>query len=96
MGQTNKNENGQPLGRTVTFEQSDMSLSLELVSWAWVRGVFLPAWRRGLRSSPFGICWDSDSHVEDTALVTADDSFTVPHQSGKIATLSLTVSGVVT
>jgi len=95
-GSKNRNERGQPLGRSVNFEEMRMRVSLEDVSWVWARNVFMPAWRRGLRSAPFGICWDYESHVEDVTLVTAGDDVAVPHKSAQRCTLSFEVSGVVT
>jgi hypothetical protein len=95
-GQRNANENGQPLGRTINFETRAISLKFERVTWQWLRGVWEQAWRRGLRSEPFGFVWDYEQAVEDVVLVTAADQYTAPHYSGKTADLNVTVSGVVT
>jgi hypothetical protein len=94
-GQTNRNENGQPLGRAIDFEQWKQTIRLQRVTWAWVRSTWLPAWRAHLRSSPFVFAWDAQVYADDLKLVTAGESFSTPHNS-TTADLQVELQGVVT
>jgi hypothetical protein len=95
-GQTNRNENGQPLGRVVQFESWTESLKLQKVSWAWIRATWLPAWRAHLRSSPFVFAWAPVGYPAELRLVTAGEQFTTPHMAGGRADLTVELKGVVT
>lgn len=94
-GQSNRNENGQPLGRVVQFETWTESLKLQKVSWSWIRATWLPAWRAHLRSSPFVFAWDPGPYATELRLVTAGEQFTTPHQAGSRADLTVELKGVV-
>jgi hypothetical protein len=94
QGQNNSNENGQPLGRSVQFEIWKQTIALERVSWAWLRGQWVPAWRAHLRGQPFVFGWDYEIAPEELTLVTAGEQFTAPHYSGGLCDLSFDVSGV--
>lgn len=96
QGASNRNENGQPLGRVIDFEDHPIRIRLERVSWAWMRGVFTPAWRRGLDAEPCGFIWDHESHVEDVYHGTLDTDFKSPHYSGRTCDLEIEFKGVVT
>ncbi|MFN7725146.1 MAG: hypothetical protein ACK5QH_08765 [Rubrivivax sp.] len=96
MGQSNRNERGQPLGRVVQFESWKEQIKLERVTWAWVRNVWLPAWRAHLRSSPFVLGWEVDLYPTDLKLVVAGDKFDTPHYSGSTCDLTFDVEAVVT
>lgn len=93
-GQTNRNENGHPLGRAVYFETWKATLLLPSVSWSWARNTFLPAWKSNLRGSPFGFCWDSDLFPEDVRLVQAGDELQIPHRAGSFCDVQLDVQGI--
>lgn len=95
-GQTNTNENGQPLGRTIDYEQWRQRITLQRVSWSWVRDTWLPAWRAHLRSSPFVLAWNTDLYPEDLKLVTAGNGFDTPHHEGPTCDLQIELMGVVT
>lgn len=95
-GQSNKNENGQPLGRSIDFEGWKQSIRLERVTWAWVRTTWLPAWRAHLRSTPFVFAWETSLYPEDVKLVTAGEDFKTPHYSGSTCDLQFDMTGVVT
>lgn len=94
-GQSNRNANGQPLGRVIDFEEWRENLRLQKVSWAWIRSTWLPAWRAHLRSSPFVFAWDPGSYASELRLVTAGEQFTTPHMAGSRADLTVELKGVV-
>lgn len=96
MGQSNRNERGQALGRVVQFEAWKEQIKLERVSWAWVRSTWLAAWRAHLRSTPFVLGWEVDLYPTDLKLVTAGDKFDTPHYSGSTCDLTFDVEAVVT
>lgn len=95
-GQSNRSENGQPLGRAIDFELWKQPIKLERVTWAWLRTTWLPAWRAHLRSSPFVFAWEADLYPDDLKLVTAGEQFTSPHYAGSTADLQVELQGVVT
>lgn len=95
-GQTNRNENGQPLGRVIDFEMWRQHIRLQRVSQAWLLDTWLPAWRAHLRSTPFVFAWETDNYPEDLKLVTAAEQFTAPHHAGATADLDIELIGVVT
>lgn len=92
---TNRNANGQPLGRVIDYERWQQTITLQSVSWSWLRNTFEPAWESHLRSSPFGFCWEPDSYAAEVRLVVAGDKVDTPHRSGLLADLSIELSGVV-
>lgn len=96
VGQSNRNERGQALGRVVQFESWKEQIKLERVSWAWVRNTWLPAWRAHLRSTPFVLGWEVDLYPTDLKLVTAGDKFDTPHYAGSTCDLTFDVEAVVT
>lgn len=93
-GSTNSNENGQPLGKIIDFEQFMQTLTFTNVSWAWLRASWQPAWRSNLRGSPFIFAWDSINYPAELYLVTAGDNYSTPHQQGGLANLIFDVLGV--
>ncbi|HBH37623.1 MAG TPA: hypothetical protein DDX06_04480 [Curvibacter sp.] len=96
MGQSNRSERGQPLGRVVQFEAWKEQIKLERVAWSWVRSTWLAAWRAHLRSTPFVFGWEVDLYPTDLKLVTAGDKFDTPHFSGSTCDLTFDVEAVVT
>lgn len=95
MGQSNRNERGQALGRVIEFESWKEQIKLERVTWSWLRSTWLPAWRAHLRSTPFVFGWEVDLYPTDLKLVTAGDKFDTPHYSGSTCDLTLDLEAVV-
>lgn len=95
QGQSNSNEDGQPLGRVIKFERWSQRINLQRVSWSWLRDTFEPAWRAHLRSSPFAFGWDVGAYPGDIKLVTAGKKFESPHYAGSRCDLQIELSGVV-
>lgn len=96
MGQSNRNENGHPLGKVIDYEQWVANLMFEKLAWSWIRGTFLPAWRANLRGTPFVFGWETSAYGAELVLVTTGMQWSTPHFSGSFADLALKVSGVVT
>lgn len=95
-GLRNRNENGQPLGQSVNFEEWKESLTFKRVAWSWVRSTWVPVWRTALRSRPFVFAWDTDSYPDDLKLVTAGDNYKIPHNNSFVCDLQFDLTGVVT
>jgi hypothetical protein len=95
-GQINTNENGQPLGRIVTYERWTSRIRLQRVLRTWARDTFLPAWRAHLRGTPFVFTWDLDADPSNVRLVTSGKKIDVPHYSGARCDLEFELSGVIT
>jgi hypothetical protein len=95
-GQYNRSELGHPLGRTVKFEEWSETLRFELLTWAWIRATWLPAWRVHVGRDPFLFTWDPALHAEEVYLVAVKDQFKTPHRTGGYCDLVFDVSGVVT
>jgi hypothetical protein len=93
-GRFNKSVTGQPLGRTVQYEEWSQSLTFELLTWAWVRATWEPAWEAHLRGEPFVFAWDSTSHATELALVTMDGGFKTPHKAGSVTDLMINLTGL--
>jgi hypothetical protein len=94
--QANNNENGYPLGKIIDFELWKQTLQFDLISWAWLRSTWQPAWRSNLRGQPVVVAWDSVNYPAEIQLVSVGDSYQTPHINGQIANLSFDVSGVAT
>lgn len=94
MGVFNKSVAGMPLGRTVQYEEWSQSLTFELLTWAWIRATWEPAWEAHLRGEPFVFAWDSVSHATELVLVTVKDGFQTPHKQGSIGNLTLNLVGL--
>lgn len=91
----NNNDNGQPLGKIIQFESWKQTLQF-MVTWAWLRATWQPAWRDHLRGSPFIFAWDSANYPKEFHLVSAGDGYQAPHKPGAWADLRFDVSGVAT
>lgn len=94
QGEANRNENGQPLGRAIDYEQWAEQILLKNVSWSWIDGIFLPAWEAHLRSTPFGFAWEADAYPDQVRLVVADDKLDTPRRAGSYGDVGFGVSGV--
>ena len=95
-GQINTNENGQPLGRIVTYERWTSRIRLQRVLRTWARDTFLPAWRAHLRGTPFVFTWDLDADPTNVRLVTAGKKIDTPHYSGARCDLEFELTGPIT
>jgi len=95
IGQTNRNSNGQPLGKVIEYTEQKRLLQIRRVSWAWLRSTFLPAWRTHLRASPFVIAWNAVHDSTNVTLVTAGDELQTPHFQGMLADVSFNIVGAV-
>lgn len=93
-GQSNRNENGHPLGRIVYFEGWESQILLRNVAWSWARNTFIPAWKAHLRGAPFGFVWESDLYPEDVRLVQAGEDLRTPHRAGSLCDVELDVEGL--
>lgn len=91
----NTSKKGHPLGKDVAYEQWSQSLSFQLVTWAWVRSTWLPAWAAHLRGNPFVFAWDVVNYPDELRLVIIDGNSRTPHQPGELANLSIKLMGVV-
>ena len=92
-GMFNRSVGGQPLGRTVQYEEWAQSLRFELLTWAWIRSTWEPAWAAHLRGEPFGFAWDSTNYPAELVLATAKAGFASPHKAGSYADLHLDLVG---
>ena len=95
QGQTNRSEDGHPLGRVIHFEQWDQELSFGQITWSWIRSTWVPAWQQHLRSKPFVFAWDLMDNPSEVYLVQAGDGYDTPTVLGPYTDLRLRVTGVV-
>lgn len=93
QGTSNRSEKGHPLGRSVEFEDWSATLDFALLTPAWLRATWVPAWTAHLRSKPFVFCWDPGDHADEARLVTAGEAFRASTQ-GAYCSLSFDVSGI--
>jgi len=91
---TNRNENGQPLGKVTQFVEWSQAVTFRRTSWTWIRATFLPAWRAHLRATPFGWQWNAGVDAEPY-LVTAGDDLRLPHYQAAQADVSFDLTAVV-
>lgn len=95
--QANNNDNGQPLGKIIDFEQWKQTLQFGLVGWDWLRNTWQPAWRSNIRGNPILFAWNTDLYPGEIYLVSVGTSYRAPHQAGgNWADLQFDVSGVAT
>lgn len=95
VGVTNRNANGQPLGKIIEYTEQQRTVTLRHVSWQWIRATFLPAWRAHLRSTPFVFAWNTALDPTNLPLVVAGDDLDTPHRPGGLADVSFTITGAV-
>ena len=93
-GQFNRSVSGQPLGRSIAFQEWRSTISVPLVEWSWLRSTFGPAWDAHLKGTPFVLDWDPDNHADEAKLVWASGDFRSPHRPGERADLTFEVSGL--
>lgn len=95
-GTLNRSVAGHPLGRVVNFEEWSERVTLNFVSWAWLRDTWLPMWRTHLRDNPFVLAWETNLYPQELRLVVVKDQFASPHKLGNYAELTVDLTGVVT
>lgn len=95
VAQSNRNANGQPLGKIIEYTEQERSITLRHVSWAWIRNTFLPAWRAHLRSAPFVFAWNAALDPTNLPLVVAGDTLSTPHRPGGLADVTFEITGAV-
>ena len=95
VAQSNRNADGQPLGKIIEYTEQRRRLTLRRVTWAWLRNTFLPAWRTHLRSAPFVFAWNVAYDASNVTLVVAGDDLATPHQPGQFAEVSFDIVGAV-
>lgn len=93
-GSYNRSVAGQPLGRTIDFEEWSETIRVPFVTWSWLRTYWEPAWAAHLRGEPFGFAWDTDTYPDDVKLVVVRDGYRAPHQPGQLANLQMDLMGV--
>lgn len=94
--QTNRSVAGWPLGRVVSFEEWRQQISIDVVSWTFLRNSWLPAWEAWLRAEPFLYAWDNVDHPKETVLAQMDGDFSAPTIGGELCRLEFALSGVAT
>jgi hypothetical protein len=92
--QTNRSVSGYPLGKVTAYEEWAQQISIDVVTWAWIRDTWVPAWKEWLRDEPFLYAWDSTDHPREVYLVQAGSDFKTPTVSGNYAGLEFTLVGV--
>lgn len=93
--QSNTNLDGQPLGKVIEHTQQKRTLTLRMVTPAWIRNTFLPAWREHLRSAPFLLAWNAVLDPTNVVLAVAEDELRTPHNPGGLADLSFDIVNTV-
>ena len=93
-GQSNISESGNPLGKSIAFEEWGATLRFPQVAWTWMRTDFIPAWKAHLRSTPFVFAWDPGDHDDELYLVTSADTLSAPHDNPDYCALSFDVRGL--
>lgn len=92
--QTNRSNDGHPLGKVIEYESWNASLTFRNVTPAWLRATFEPAWKAHLRGNPFLFAWDAGDHADELYLVQAGSKLTTPHTLTTLADLSFDISGL--
>jgi len=93
IGQVQRSVSGQPLGRTIDYEEFSETIAQKNITWSWVRDSWEPAWKTHLRASPFGLAWDPENYPGEIYLLNSKDGFETPHRHGQYADLSCDVVG---
>lgn len=95
IGQTNRSEQGNPLGTVVYFEEWRQKLTFSNIGNSFVRNSWIPAWKAWLRSAPFVLAWDADNYPSDLQYAQASGAFDDPHHWGALSDLSFEIFGVI-
>lgn len=94
-GQFSRSVTGNPLGRDIDYEEWSQSPTFELLSWAWLRATWKPAWNAHLKAEPFVFSWDPAGHPDELYLVNASGADRTPHKAGSLADLTVNMAGLV-
>jgi hypothetical protein len=92
--QFNQSETGQPLGSVTMFDGFAQTLSFPVVTPAWLRSTFMPAWKAGLRDGMFLFSWKLNSYPDEILLLNSGGKFSAPPISPDYCSLSFDVTGV--
>lgn len=95
QARSNANMAGQPLGKIIEYTQQKRTINLRMVTPAWIRSTFLPAWREHLRSAPFLFAWNAVADPTNVVLAVAEDELRTPHSPGGLADLSFDITNTV-
>lgn len=95
VGNINRSQKGHPLGRVIQYEDWEQNLNFPLVTWAWLRSTWEPAWINNLRSKPFIFSWEHDNYAGEIRLVNIQGQYLTPHKAGAYADLVFTIAGVI-
>lgn len=93
-GQSNRSEDGHPLGKVIECESWEQELSFGQIEWTWLRSTWVPAWKAHLRGTPWLLAWDLTDHPDELYLVQSGETYDTPHVLGPYAELRVGVSGV--
>lgn len=94
VGRSMRTVTGNPLPGIVDYRGWGESLTFELLSWAWLRDTWLPAWEAHLESEPFGFAWAPATYPGELFLVRHAGDFKGPHRAGSVGDLSLDIEGL--
>lgn len=94
MGQANQSVQGHPLGKIIDFEAWRQTLQFQVISAAWLRSTFLPAWKNQLRGNPFLLAWDPTNYPSELYLLLAGDKLSSPLIAPGRHSVNFDVSGV--
>jgi hypothetical protein len=92
--QTNRSVAGYPLGRVISYEEWRQQISIDVVSWTFLRNTWVPAWKAWLRDEPFLYAWDTVTRPQETVLAQMDGDFSAPTIGGELCRLEFALSGV--
>ena len=93
-GRFSTSVNGNPLGRTITHEEWQAALGVELVTWDWLRDTFEPAWLDHLRDEPYVLAWDRARYPNELNLVESLGGDRGPQRPGDWGYLAWEVKGL--
>ena len=79
----------------IEYTQQKRTVTMRMVTPAWIRNTWLPAWRAHLRSAPFGFAWNVTDDPTNVVLCVAGDGFNTPHYPGGYADLEVELTNVV-
>lgn len=94
VGRLNRSVTGQPLGRAIDYEVWKQTLNFELLSWAFLRDSWLPAWEAHLKGDPFLFVWDPVGKPAELRYVNQANGFSSPHLAGEFTRLKVDLEGL--
>lgn len=93
LGQSNLNDNGQPLGKVIDYAEWKGRITWRRMTWAQLRSTFMPAYNAHLRAKPFGWQWHAGVDAVPY-LATSDNDLTTTHYSEFTCDVSLGMRAV--